>query len=78
MLSANGGFYRYAVKTKALSTGDSFADVLRPAVDPDHSATEGLTSAENLRLVEAARARSKRAYAVVLCLCRGDERRTRR
>ncbi|MEV7602947.1 tyrosine-type recombinase/integrase [Kitasatospora sp. NPDC089797] len=68
VLSANGGFYRHAVKTKALATGDPFADVLRPPIDPDHCATEGLTQEENLRLVEAARARSKRAYALVLCL----------
>lgn len=68
VLSANSSFYRYAVKTKALSVGDPFADVLRPQIDPDHSATEGLTPQENLRLVEAARARSPRAYALVLCL----------
>ncbi|MFJ3221336.1 tyrosine-type recombinase/integrase [Kitasatospora sp. NPDC086801] len=68
VLSACSSFYSYAVRTKALSTGDPFADVLRPAIDPDHSATEGLTPEENLRLVEAARARSKRAYALVLCL----------
>ncbi|MGK4586015.1 tyrosine-type recombinase/integrase [Kitasatospora sp. HPMI-4] len=68
VLSANSSFYSHAVRTKALKVGDPFADVLRPAIDPDHSATEGLTPEENLRLVEAARALSKRAYALVLCL----------
>ncbi|MEU4584459.1 tyrosine-type recombinase/integrase [Kitasatospora aureofaciens] len=68
VLSACSSFYRYAAKTKALSAGDPFADVLRPPIDPDHSATEGLTPEENLRLIETACARSKRAYALVLCL----------
>ncbi|MET8704285.1 tyrosine-type recombinase/integrase, partial [Kitasatospora sp. NPDC004723] len=68
VFSANGSFYRYAVKTKALKAGDPFADVLRPAIDPDYSATEGLTPEQNLLLLQAARARSERAYALVLCL----------
>ncbi len=68
VISACSSFHTYAVRVKASTTGDPFADVLRPQIDPDHSATEGLTPAENLRLVEAARARSPRAYALVLCL----------
>ncbi|MGW4817218.1 tyrosine-type recombinase/integrase [Kitasatospora cineracea] len=69
VLSANGSFYKYSAKAKVpLPAGDPFADVLRPAIDPDYSATEGLTPEENLRLVAAAKALSQRAYVVVLML----------
>lgn len=68
VLSANSSFYTYAVRTKALTVGDPFADVLRPPVDPDYSATEGLTPEQTLLLVDTARAWSPRAYALVLAL----------
>ncbi|MHA6761823.1 tyrosine-type recombinase/integrase [Streptacidiphilus sp. PAMC 29251] len=66
-LSTASSFYKYAVSIEATDR-NPFADVDRPNVDPDHSGTEGLTEAETARLIDAARALSPRAYAVVVVL----------
>jgi site-specific recombinase XerD len=66
-LSTASSFYRYAISVDA-TEGNPFAHVDRPTVDPDHSATEGLTEQEVARLIAAARELSPRAYALVLLL----------
>ena len=66
-LSTASSFYRYALSLEAAER-NPFVNVDRPRIDPDHSATEGLTEAETARLLAAARDCSPRAYAVVLLL----------
>jgi site-specific recombinase XerD len=66
-LSTASSFYRYAISIEATDRNPLF-HVDRPAVDPDHSGTEGLTEDETARLIAAARANSPRAYAVVVLL----------
>jgi site-specific recombinase XerD len=66
-LSTASSFYRYAISVEATDR-NPFADVDRPTIDPDHSATEGLTEKEMARLIDAARELSPRAYALVLLL----------
>lgn len=66
-LSTASSFYRYSISVEATER-NPFANVDRPSVDPDHSDTEGLTEAETARLIDAARALSPRAYALVLLL----------
>jgi len=68
-LSCASSFYKYAVTLDdAEKLRNPFAHIDRPKVDPDHSATEGLTPEETARLIEAARQSSRRAYALVLVL----------
>ncbi|MGI5197114.1 tyrosine-type recombinase/integrase [Streptomyces sp. CA-288835] len=66
-LSTASSFYRYAISVETTDR-NPFADVDRPTVDPDHSATEGLTEKETASLIAAARELSPRAYALVLLL----------
>jgi integrase/recombinase XerD len=66
-LSTASSFYRYAISIEATER-NPLLHVDRPAVDPDYSGTEGLTADETVRLIEAARANSPRAYAVVVLL----------
>lgn len=66
-LSTASSFYRYAISIEAADR-NPFADIDRPTIDPDHSATEGLTEQETARLIAAARELSPRAYALVLLL----------
>lgn len=67
LLSACSSFYSYAVRTRA-AKADPFEAVLRPAVDPDESSTEGLTEAEMAKLIATATAWSPRAEALVKLL----------
>jgi integrase/recombinase XerD len=66
-LSAAGSFYTYCARLGAVPA-DPFAAVPRPDIDPDHSSTEGLTPDETARLLEAARDRAPRSYAIVALL----------
>jgi site-specific recombinase XerD len=66
-LSTASSFYAYAISVEATER-NPLLHVDRPTVDPDYSATEGLTADETARLLAAARANSTRAYAVVMLL----------
>lgn len=66
-LSTASSFYAYAISVEATER-NPLLHVDRPTVDPDYSATEGLTADETARLLAAARANSARAYAVVMLL----------
>jgi integrase/recombinase XerD len=66
-LSTASSFYLYAISVEATDR-NPLLHVDRPTIDPDYSATEGMTEGETVRLIEAARANSPRAYAVVLLL----------
>jgi site-specific recombinase XerD len=66
-LSTASSFYAYAISVEATDR-NPLVHVDRPTIDPDHSATEGLTEEETARLLAAARANSPRAYAVVMLL----------
>jgi len=68
-LAAASSFYRYALTLDDEGKlRNPFANIDRPTIDPDHSATEGLTQDEMARLIEAARLSSPRSYALVLLL----------
>lgn len=66
-LSTASSFYAYAISLEAADR-NPLLHVDRPSIDPDHSATEGLTEEETARLLAAARDLSPRAYAVVVLL----------
>jgi len=66
-LSTASSFYLYAISIEATDR-NPLLHVDRPTIDPDYSATEGLTADETARLIEAARDNSPRAYAVVMLL----------
>ena len=71
-LSGIGSFYRYCL-THDLTGGDPTAGVTRPRVDPDYTATVGLTREQGRALIAAAdtddgRARLRSAAAVRLLL----------
>jgi integrase/recombinase XerD len=73
-LSAASSFFAYLDTVNEEPVRNPFAAVRRPVVDPDHSAAEGLTEAETLRLLLAARdlhqpaAYRPRAYALLLMI----------
>jgi integrase/recombinase XerD len=75
VLSAASSFYTYAQKVGDVGVEKNpFAAVLRPAIDPDYSATEGLTEQQTALLLATARdlhrpaAYRPRAYALLLVL----------
>jgi integrase len=56
VLSGASSFYDYALRAMVPIEGDNpFTGVLRPAIDPDYSATEGLTDPEFEQLLVTAR-----------------------
>jgi integrase/recombinase XerD len=65
-IAAIGGFYRYAVRQRAVSESPFFA-VNRPKVDSE-SQTTGLTRDELRRLIAAAEADGPRSEALILLL----------
>jgi integrase/recombinase XerD len=66
-LAAASSFYRYALSLE-VTERNPFAAVNRPNVDPDYSATEGLTESQTASLLTAARVSSARAYALIVLL----------
>lgn len=66
-LASISAMYRYAVSEGQLEANPASL-VRRPAVDRDHSTSESLTHAEAVRYLDAARAHSQRAHALVLLL----------
>lgn len=73
-LSAASSFFAYLDTVGDELVRNPFAAVRRPVIDPDCSATEGLTEAETVRLLVAARdlhqpaAYRPRAYALLLMI----------
>ncbi|MEY9961550.1 tyrosine-type recombinase/integrase [Streptacidiphilus sp. MAP5-52] len=76
VLSGASSFYDYALKAQVIGreAGNPFEAVLRPAIDPDFSATEGLTDEEFERLLVTARDLHRprhtahRAYTLLLLM----------
>lgn len=66
-LASISALYRYAQSEGQLEANPASL-VRRPAVDRDHSTSEALTHAEAVRYLDAARAHSERAHALVLLL----------
>lgn len=63
-LSAVSSFYAYAVSAEAISANPA-ALVNRPRVDPDESATQGLTQEQAKALLHAAHEDGPRSYALI-------------
>lgn len=66
-LASISAMYRYAVSEGVIEANPA-ALIRRPSVDRDHSTSESLTHAEAVRYLDAARAHSQRAHALVLLL----------
>lgn len=66
-LASISAMYRYAQSEGQLEANPASL-VRRPAVDRDHSTSEALTHAEAVRYLDAAKAHSQRAHALVLLL----------
>lgn len=66
-LASVSALYRYA-QSEGVIEANPAALVRRPAVDRDHSTSEALTHAEAVRYLDAARAHSAKAHALVLLL----------
>lgn len=66
-LASISAMYRYAASEGVIEANPA-ALIRRPAVDRDHSTSEALTHAEAVRYLDAARAHSQRAHALVLLL----------
>lgn len=66
-LASISAMYRYA-QSEGVIEANPASLVRRPAVDRDHSTSEALTHAEAVRYLDAARAHSERAHALVLLL----------
>lgn len=66
-LASISAMYRYAMSESVIEANPA-ALVRRPAVDRDHSTSEALTHAEAVRYLDAARAHSAKAHALVLLL----------
>lgn len=66
-LAALSSFYRYAV-AEDLADRNPVATISRPAVDADHSATQGLNRDQALALLAAARRDGPRSEALVTLL----------
>lgn len=66
-LASISAMYRYAMSESVIEANPA-ALIRRPAVDRDHSTSESLTHAEAVRYLDAARAHSARAHALVLLL----------
>ncbi|WP_284228857.1 tyrosine-type recombinase/integrase [Arenivirga flava] len=66
-LSALSAFYRYA-QDEGAATSNPVVRVKRPKIDADHSETQGLTRAQAMALLEAAKEDSARSHALVALL----------
>lgn len=66
-LSALSAFYKYALDEGA-AMANPVVRVKRPKVDADHSETQGLTKAQALALLDAAKQDSSRSHALVALL----------
>lgn len=67
-LAAASSFYSYAADAGQLAAANPVRRVARPHIDPDHSATRGLSKAEAVALLSAAEADGPRSNALVSLL----------
>lgn len=66
-LAALSSFYRYALGEELVDR-NPVATIVRPAVDADHSSTQGLSRDQARALLEAARRDGRRSHALVSLL----------